>query len=163
MERQLWFSYYTLSLNCVGIFCVNVVWIWSSLLRSSSRQSVRAARLPPDELMPPCPRAPATRLWFIRFFFFHCEDTQIHSGEHTHLQPYRHKQQRWRGLWKHDKSSVLCSTMLRMMMLISMCPPHHHSAWLDWLLVRTTTGNLCLTGGYRNKSLTLGSGRRVWR
>lgn len=53
---------------------------------------------------------------------------------------------------KHDKSSVLCSTLLRLIVLISMCPPHHHSGWLDWPLVKMTTGNLCLTGGSRKKS-----------
>lgn len=58
------------------------------------------------------------------------------------------------------KNCVLCFTTLRVLMLISMCPPHHHSGWLDWPLVRVTRGNLCLTGGSRNKSQTLGSAER---
>lgn len=53
---------------------------------------------------------------------------------------------------ERDKNSVLCSTVVRMLILISMCLPHHHSRWLDWPLVRMTRGNLCLTGGSRNKS-----------
>lgn len=61
---------------------------------------------------------------------------------------------------KQDKTSVLCSAVLSMMVLISMCPPRHNSAWLDWPLVRMTRGNLCLTGGSRNKSHSLRSGEQ---
>lgn len=36
-------------------FCLNVIKIWSVVLYSPARRSVWAARLPSDELMPPCP------------------------------------------------------------------------------------------------------------
>lgn len=57
-------------------FCLNAIKIWSTLLCSSARRSVWAACLPSDELVPPCPRAPATQLWFIHFY---CEDTHTHT------------------------------------------------------------------------------------
>ncbi len=138
---------------------------------SSACHAVWAARLPSSELMPPCPRAAATQLWFIHFY---CENThaRAHARAHTHTKQIHliesstnnhctlrtlttvetqipHRSTNTLALTritKHDKSSVLCCAVLRMMMLISMCLPHHHSEWLDWPLVGMTRDSLLFDG-----------------
>lgn len=78
MDGLLWLSSFELSfllqLKLLHIvferhrnFCLNIIKIWSMLLCSSAHRSVWVARLTSDELVPPCPWAPATQLWFIPF------------------------------------------------------------------------------------------------
>lgn len=71
-------------------FCLNAIKIWSTMLCSSARRAVWAARLPSDELKPPCPRAPATQLWFIHFHRegTHTQNTQKLMERFAHYRLY---------------------------------------------------------------------------
>lgn len=176
MERLFWLDsfelLFLLQLKLIHIVfechrnsSLNAIKIWSPLLCSSACRCVWAACLPSDELMPLCPQAPATQ--YDSYIFTvktlaHTQNTNIFQRqEHSlslvlciHLKLYTRTH--LSGTTKHDKNSILCSTVL-IMMLISMCPPNHNSDWLDWLHVQMTRGNLCLTDDAGNKSHALRS------